>query len=354
MASGKDVKKLGFEELQNKVIQKNLCTGCCACVITCPFRGVLEYNTPNPILGGECKHCGICVRVCPRYNVSVKEIERLTFGRERRIEDVYGVAKTIYVARSTSTDIRSRCQDGGIVTTLLISALTSGIIDGAAISGVRLTNPWFPYPTLVTDEVGIISNAGTRYSYSPNLLAYQVGISKGLKQLAFVGTPCQILALRRIQTIPLQKYAKPLSCTIGLFCSESFSYEGLMLEKIQNELAVNLKDIVKMNIKGGIVVDLKDGETVKIPLKNTKAYAEPKCQYCSDFSGELADISVGGIGLDGWTLTIIRSEVGARIFNNALNHGLIEIQPFKEDALSIKLLMKLSKNKRKKAKRIIG
>jgi coenzyme F420-reducing hydrogenase beta subunit len=60
----------------------------------------------------------------------------------------------------------------------------------------------------------------------------------------------------------------------------------------------------------------------------------------------LADISVGGLGLDGWTFTIVRTEKGEELLSNAEKVGLIETRNVDEEPNSLNLLQKLSKKKR--------
>lgn len=337
----------GFEELQQNVIDQNICTECAACYIACPFLGVLEYEM-EPKLVGECKSCGLCLQGCPRYVLDQPDLEKMVFGRSCSAEESYGVTRGLFAARSTESDIYSKCQDGGVATTILVKALMTKTIEGAAISGHHELHLWQPTPALAMNRDEFISNAGTRYTYSPNLLAFKEGVQKNLSQIAFVGTPCQIQAIRRIQRSSLKKYSQALGVSIGLFCSESFSYEGLMLKKIQTELGIDLDDIVKMNIKGGLILYFKDKSQITIPLKELKTVAEQKCHVCTDFSAELADISVGGIGLDGWTVTVIRSEQGEKMFNQCVDDGLLEIRLIREDERAFKLLHRLSMIKRRR------
>jgi coenzyme F420 hydrogenase subunit beta len=342
-----DRERQGFRELQQKVIAQAICTECAACYITCPFLGVLEYDT-KPRLVGECKSCGLCLQSCPRYILNPAELENFVFGRSHSAEESYGVTRGLFAARSTQSDIYSMCQDGGVATTLLVKGLSTKIIDGAAISGRHHLQTWQPTPILAMNRDQLVLNAGTRYTYSPNLVAFKEGVQRKLSRIAFVGTPCQIQAIRRIQSSPLKKCSQAVSLTIGLFCSESFSYEGLMLEKIQTELGIDLNNIVKMNIKGGLILSLKDKSQVTIPLKELKAFTEQKCHVCTDFSAELADISVGGIGLNGWTITVIRSIQGEQLFNQCIEEGLLEARLIREDELAFKLLHRLSLIKRRR------
>lgn len=347
----------GFENLTEKVVDQGACTGCGACVISCQYQDVIEYSEGKPKSIGECQLCGFCTHVCPRYALQRNELEHFIFGRERKLEEDFGIYREIYVAKSTDNKVLKRCQDGGVATALINMALDSDIIDGAIISGVDPSIPWLPMPFFSTNIDETIHYAGTRYTYSPNLLALGKNADE-FTRLAFVGTPCQIRALRQMEKIlycirpDLEKKTYYLAFTVGLFCSESFTYEGLMVKKIQNEMGINLNDIEKINIKGGMLLTLKNGKIVKIPLKDVTPYAEEKCKYCEDFSAELADISLGGVGLDGRTFAVIRTKQGETIFNHAINKKKLNIKPIEEFKRAYNLLLRLSKHKQSKAQKI--
>jgi len=338
--------RLSFEESLERVVLAEKCMGCAACVVVCPLT-CLEYSGEKPKLVKNCEACGICPRICPRYDLPWSSLERLVFGRERTLEEEFGVYRRLVIAQANDKDTLRVCQDGGIVTALLSFALKNGMIDGAAVSGVSEDKPFYPIPRLVTTPREMLECAGTRYSYSPNLLAFQDGIKLKKVSLAFVGTPCQIQALRRIQMVPLKKYANPLRFTIGLMCTESFTYEGLMEKHIQGLMGISLHDVKKINIKARVLVTKKSGEVKTIPLAEAKQYTHRSCTSCTDFSAELADISAGGLGLSSWTFTVLRTKQGEEIFENAERAGLLKTRPIEEEKRALDLLIKLSKKKRK-------
>ncbi len=339
--------KPSFDEILDKVVSAEKCAGCAACVVVCPI-GCLEYTEEKPGLVNKCTACGICAKVCPRYDFALPAIEKFVFGRERKSDEDFGVHRRTVIAQASDESVLQVCQDGGVVTALLIHALETGLVDGVVVSGVDKDKPFYPVPRLATTPEEVLKCAGTRYSYSTNFLAFQEGI-KQKKSMAFVGTPCQIHALRKIEMVPLKKYSNPLRLTIGLMCTESFTYEGLMETHIQKELGISLNGISKINIKGKVLVTTKSGETKTIPLADTKKYTRKGCPPCVDFSSELADISAGGLGLDGWTFTIIRSERGEELFEKVEGEGLIRTRPVKEENRALDLLIKLSQRKRKAA-----
>lgn len=239
------------------------------------------------------------------------------------------------------------CQDGGVVTSLLNFALKKGIIDGAALSGVDENEPLRAVPRLALTENNLVQCAGTRYNYSPNILAFGEGLERGKERLAFVGTPCQIQAIRRIQHLPLRRFSDHLSLTIGLFCSACFTYDGLVKDFISGKMGIDPSSIKKLNIKGQLIITMKSGDVKTVPLKEIRKYTARCVEGCSDFSAELADVSVGGLGLEDWTMTILRTEFGERVFMEAKANGIIEAKPLDEvDGKILDLLIRMSVRKR--------
>ncbi len=336
----------GFERLAAEVISTGKCAGCGACFVVCPFEGVLDYDGVKPSLTGECERCGICLRACPRLTPKLDDLEVYVLGRTRGDGEEFGIYSQICVARSTDEAVRKRGQDGGVVTTLLTSALKSGMIDSAVVSGVDPGHPWLPRPKVATTVEEVMASAGTRYAYSSSITALKEGVARGYKRMAFVGTPCQIQAFRRVEKVPLKKYANSVAFTVGLFCTESFSYHGLMKDRLNKGLGIPLENIAKLNVKGRLLVHTKDGGVREIPLKEIMGYVRSGCHHCGDFSSELADISVGGIGLEGWTLTILRTESGEAAFKAAAAMGVLEVKSAEEFKRSLEMLVKLSKSKR--------
>jgi len=337
--------KVSFEDtLKKDVVAPGKCVGCGICVIVCPFR-CLEYVQGKPMLIEECKTCGICAQVCPQYERSLQKAENFVFDRNREATEEFGIYSRFIAAKAENPRILMTCQDGGVATALLSFGLEKGFVDAAIVSGLSEDRPFCPEPKLAATSQEILQCAGTRYTYSPNILVLPESISQKKSKIAFVGTPCQILAVRKLQMLGLKKYSAPLKILIGLMCSECFTYEGLMKKHIQQELGISLKSIKKMNIKGKMFVTT-ESKIETISLSEAKQYARKSCRLCSDFSSELADISIGGLGLEGWTFTIIRTRKGEELFRKAEEAGVLKTKEISEEAYALKLLRKLSKKKR--------
>jgi coenzyme F420 hydrogenase subunit beta len=337
--------KTSFQDsIEKKVITTRRCVGCGACVISCPYE-CLEYVNEKPNLISQCKICGVCQQACPKHDWPISEAERFIFGRKRRPNEAFGIYRRLIIAQAEDKRILSTCQDGGVATALLMFALENRTIDGAIVSTTKKEKPFAPIPRLATTPQEILESAGTRYSYSPSITTLVDIEKKKRKNLAFVGTPCQINAIRRMQMSNLRKYTANLRLLIGLMCSECFTHEGLMEKHIQHDLGIKLDTIRKMNIKGKILITTDSGVRA-IPLSEAKPYIRAGCKLCEDYSSELADISLGGLRLNGWTLAVIRSEVGERSFSQAEEAGRLKTRPVEDDEPALSLLSRLSETKR--------
>lgn len=53
------------------VIDQNTCTGCGACVDTCPVEAISMENDKAVVDAGTCVDCGACVDECPVEAISM-------------------------------------------------------------------------------------------------------------------------------------------------------------------------------------------------------------------------------------------------------------------------------------------
>ncbi len=258
--------------------------------------------------------------------------------------NVFGPCLRLALAHSANQAIRNRAQNGGVVTGLLIYALENKIIDGAIVSAVSKERPFCPVPILATTAQEIFESAGTRYTFSPNVQALPEALKQSKKAIAFVGTPCQIVSVRKMQEERLD-CARPIKLIIGLMCSEVFVYEDLMVNHIQNQLGIDLSSLKKTQIMGKLIITTETRET-SVPLAAIRKSVRKACEPCSDFSSELADISMGGLGLGDWTFVIVRTPIGEKVFAEAERHKALVTRSVEMDEPSVQMLLKLSRNKR--------
>ncbi len=170
-----------------------------------------------------------------------------------------------------------------------------------------------------------------------------------MDSLAYVGTPCQIQAIRKASVFQGESnkdWPGNAKILIGLFCRENWSYTCLRA-LVEDDYGTKLGDIKKFDIKRKRIIGYKeDGSSVEIPLKESKPYVRINCQTCLDFSAEMADISVGAVGTPmGWSTVIVRTQAGSDLLDGALSAGVIEVKPIEDMKPGVDLVKKLCKDK---------
>jgi coenzyme F420 hydrogenase subunit beta len=336
-----------FGNLITQVIRPNLCTFCGACMAVCPVN-VLWPVGEQPSLIGSCALCEICYYQCPTVEFSSDDVETFLFNRTRRPDEPIGITGGIFVGRAKRPEIQSQAQDGGIVTALLAYALESKIIDAAVVAG--RDSKWIAKPLVATKYEDLVNSAGTKYTPSPTLLGVRSAMDDYVrKRVGVVGTPCQIKAVRRIQTSPLGdlRLAKAITLSIGLFCMESYAYDQLV-EKYVVSKGIDPLNVTRMGIKkGSFIVWSGESELLHVPLKEIDAFVRNSCKQCDDFTAEYADISVGGIGCpDSYSTIVPRTLKGLELLKNAERAGYLETRELKPDAKGYLKVVKMAETKR--------
>jgi coenzyme F420 hydrogenase subunit beta len=351
-----DVKS--FKSLISEVHEKNLCGSCGGCVSFCSAHeiGAIEMGSegiPQYVDEDNCLKCGICYFICPNIDVFDEELkEKFSW------KSPMGNFERISVGQSTDESVRKLATDGGVVTSLLLYMLENKVIEGIIVS--KRTGTFSREPLIATTKEDLLLAAGSRFSdlshveelgkystYSPTLYGLKGIRNLDFARIAMVGTPCQIHTIRKMQVLGVLP-SHVVKFTVGLFCMENFSFDELARQRLEKDLKFNLNDIVKMNIKDDLIIDLKDGRRLNVPFEDLDAVIRPACLACTDFANDFADLSVGGLGApDGYTTTVLRTQIGVKRYNEAVETGYIK-------EIEIKSPKELQINKSKTIAKIIN
>lgn len=267
---------------------------------------------------------------------------------------VLGTYKDAISARSTDKQIQKIAQDGGIATAVLAYALEEKIIEGAVVAGPG-EDLWKAEPLIATNADELLSSAGTKYTFSPNVAALKTAVRQyGLEKVGTVGVPCQLRGIRKMQAYPFGSrfVADKINLIVGIFCMENFPFTSL--ETFAAKMNISVKSIEKMDIgKGKFWAYTQSGEH-SLPLKETHGYEQIGCKVCNDYVAELSDLSTGSVGSpDGWSTVLTRTDFGKDIFDNMVEAGFIETKNIEEVQPGLPLLEKLSQGKKDKAQAAI-
>lgn len=332
-----------FAHLIEEVQKLGLCHHCggCAAFCTAINYGALELSEdgrPHYKDADKCIECGLCYCICPEISELDEEVKLKTDW-----QPPLGRVMDITAARSTDPEVLSRGTDGGVVTSLLIRLLELKRIDGAIVS--HKIGPFQRIPWLAKTKEEILEAAGFHFetshgmklyadifsTFSPSVLELSHIVGGHLNRVAFVGTPCQINAMRRMQALGIIP-SDSIKYYFGLFCSGNFSFGADQRRNLEEIGNFKWDEVLKINVKEDLMVHLHNGEVRHIPLDKLDSMKRYACQYCFDYSAEYADLSFGGLASpEGWTTVITRSLLGRSIMTDARGVNLERrryIQPY--------------------------
>jgi coenzyme F420 hydrogenase subunit beta len=346
-----------WKHLYQEIVATEICCGCSACVVACPHH-VLELRDFDPIQSDpnspfdNCIHgeegCSLCAMACLRLNPLLDVIEPQVFGARRSEDQPEGPYRFKTLARAADEAIRARGQDGGAVTALLVHGLDAGDLDGAVVAAPSPDVAWLDAPKLVRSSSELLATAGSRYTYCATPLGLRDAVAARCRKVAVVGVSCESTALRELAAEGIRRWTRPIALSIGLMCCETFDYDAFMIGVVENELGIPLTDITKVNVKGRVIVTLENGDEVTIPLKRARPYANEWCHHCPDFAAEHADLSCGGLGMEGWTMILVRSARGEEYFRRAVDSGALELRPAEERPEALAVMDRLAVKQRER------
>ncbi|MFN2388137.1 MAG: Coenzyme F420 hydrogenase/dehydrogenase, beta subunit C-terminal domain [Actinomycetota bacterium] len=356
-AEASDTERKHWKHLYAEIVATEICCGCSACIVACPHK-VLELEDFDPVQMDQrspfdnCIHgeegCSLCAMACLRLDPKVDVIEKAVFGERRRDDQPEGQYRSKTLARATYAPILESGQDGGAVTALLAWGLDTGELDGAVVSSPSEQVKWLDEPKVVTSTDELLASAGSRYTYCATPLGLQQAAAAKLKKVALVGVSCESTAVRNLAAEGIRRWTRPVKLVIGLMCCETFDYDAFMVGKVQHEMGIPLEDVTKVNVKGKVIVTLSDGKDIDVPLKEARPYANEWCHHCPDFAAEHADLSCGGLGMEGWTMVLVRSERGEDYLRRAVEANVLELRDADEEPAALQVMDRLARKQRER------
>ena len=332
--------KKGWQELYEEVIQTGKCVYCGACGAFCA-NIKFDREKEVPIEDGSCKDMntcrdgyGLCYNLCPKTEtdlIPISLLDKWVFGiRSERILGHYIDIKSIKLTEKASGKFPSNV---GPLTALLYVAMENGLIDASIITDKD--GDFKPIPIIAESPKDLLKGVGYKPSQSPTISLVGEAINKEHSDIAVVGTPCQIQALRKLQTHPTFDYEAYdlVTLAIGTFCTGT--YYNKILSEIFLKNGIKDSEIEQIDTdKNNFTLKIRTNSLVKeISLNYLYDNAIRKaCFSCSDYTASFADISVGNFGSEvGWDTVIIRTERGKQVVELAIEKGIITAKSLDKD-----------------------
>jgi coenzyme F420 hydrogenase subunit beta len=347
----KKTKLIAFNDLERMIIEPGFCTLCGACEAACPVHAIRVENEKPERLVDCSEHldtCPICYGICPHTDQLMFETLRFVADAPHRRENL-GYYRKILLAHSTNPTVRDASRSGGVVNALLNFAIGHKIIDSAIVSEASSRVPIKVKPSINLVQDDTLSAVDTKIVPSAVAEAFgRAAFEHGKVHIAFVGVPCHILALRKLEAWQ-HKLIDSLELTIGLFCLWTFSL-GRLLEYLLQEHKIAANEIQHVDLTVNEYVVTAENKVVRIPISEVESHIMNRCRTCTDFTSELADLSIGGASpLEDWSIVIIRTQKGEDFFNRAVDEGIVTTKEIGIEPEALAHLMHLSAQKRNNA-----
>lgn len=341
---------IAYNVLEKRIINSGFCTLCGACEAACPTSALHIQNEKVERLY-DCSEdidiCPICYEICPHSEALL--LRSLSFVADAPVKnEALGYYRKIVLAQAVDQKLREQSHGGAVVTSLLKYGIETKFFDSAIVSQTEPENPAKPKPAVALVPDDILSAIGSKFFPSSVAKAYGLAVyGHGKTSIAFVGVPCHVLALRKMEAWQ-HKIIDHLKITIGLFCFGSFSL-GSLLSYIEETYKIKPSDIKRLRVASKFEVHTENGIT-QIPMREIEKHILPSCRTCTDFASELADISVGSAyPLPDWSTVIIRTKAGEDFFYDAVANGVINTWVIEQEPKVYERIVMAAMQKRKAA-----
>jgi coenzyme F420 hydrogenase subunit beta len=336
-----------FADLKREVIDSGLCTRCGSCVGVCPEQAI-QIGDPLgealPVLTGECCDHGACYTSCSGKFVSWPALTQQVFGREPQ-NYLIGEHRSIQVGFAQDEQVRSGAASGGIASAVSLYLLEKGMVDGVLTLVDSEEEPYRGIPKVVTSREGVLAAAQSRYSISPlNTTLNEIAALPG--KYAYVGLPCQVHSIRKLQAAGHPAAAK-IEYVIGIYCGNILHFDSVRSFLSRNGIK-DLSHVTSLKYRAGdwpgrMEVRLRNGQVFGLEKFYANYlipfYIMQRCLLCTDLTNEFADISCGDGWSPvyeergkGWSIVLGRTARGSALLEAMCADGRLELHSITEEA----------------------
>ncbi|NLM07313.1 MAG: hypothetical protein GX219_10460 [Tissierellia bacterium] len=274
--------------------------------------------------------------LCPAigYDIVHEGIE--LYGSEGSYSMELGNILSSYAAYAINSDVIKGASSGGVMSQLLLFVLEKGIADKVACTKFIYTENGPRTNTILTSKLSdILDCQGSKYC-PVDISSFLVDLREFNGKVAFIGTPCQVAGLRKLQKV-VPELKEKVVLTIANFCGGFKSYKSI--QKLSKRHGVRFDQIEYLRFRGGgqpgsLLVYDSFGKRYEAPYPNYTGYTGYskilRCHLCVDATGELADIACGDAWIDRyiehkkqWSIVVGRSKFAREVIEQMCKERVI-------------------------------
>lgn len=265
------------------------------------------------------------------------------YSEEAR-HDIWGNVEKAYVGYSSNEEIRYKAASGGALTELCIFLLDNNLVDGILHTTFDPKDHTKTVSVISTNRDDVIARCGSRYSISVPLenIIQNIDINK---QYAFVGKPCDVMALKNYINDHLD-LKNSIIYLLSFFCAgePSVNAQDNLLARMNCDHNECKSITYRGNGWPGYTTVVKEnGQVEKLEYNVTWGQYLGRdlrniCRFCMDGTGDAADIVcadfwyLDGNGKpdfsehEGRNIIISRNDKGTTLLSNLIKSGNVIMQ----------------------------
>ncbi len=286
----------------------------------------------------------VITAICPGLGQKV-EAE----GRQNPV--LWGPYVSVQTGWATDPEVRHAGSSGGALSMLLIHLLEEKLVDAVVQTAASPVLAIGNATVLSTTTDQVVAAAGSRYAPSAPLEDLSHLLADG-RRFAFVGKPCDAVALRALIAID-PRYGHAFPVILSFFCAGVPSHTGGT--EVLRALGTTLDQTERFRFRGNgwpgrATAVLKDGSERSMSYNDSwgrvlSRHLQHRCKVCADGTGIAADL----VCADAWesdeagypvfeeaegsSLIMARTAWGAKILAEAEARSRLQTAPFNLDDL---------------------
>jgi coenzyme F420 hydrogenase subunit beta len=317
-----------------EVVASGLCIGCGLCEAVTNGRVAMSMTDagtlrPTPSDGFTAEQEALLLAACP----GVVAESRVEPGLEADL--VWGSFSSMRVAWAGDPDVRFKAATGGVLTTLGIHLLETGIATSVLHVGVDPSNPVRTVSVVSKTAAEVRANTTSRYGPTAPLTNLVRLLDRG-KPFAVIAKPCDLGAVHAFASTD-PRVDELCVARLAMVCGGQSRHEKSI--DLLDELGVRESEVTLFRHRGHgnpgpTRVETAGGESFEKSYNDLWEDAagwklDSRCTVCPDALGETADVAAADVWPggsptgddDGFNGIIVRSAVGAELVRSAANAG---------------------------------